>query len=121
MKNNNFISSFKYAFAGIIHASKRERNFRFHLIAAIVVILTGIFSHLSTIEWIILILCISGMLSLELVNSALERVVDLASPDIHVLAKLAKDMSAGAVLVFACASAIIGILIFLPKWMEIIN
>ena len=121
MKNNKFLSSFKYAFEGLIHASKKERNFRFHLLATIVVILTGIFSRLSTLEWIVLILCISGMLSLELVNSALERVVDLASPEIHDLAKLAKDMSAAAVLVFACASAIIGILIFLPKWMEIIN
>lgn len=121
MKSNNFLNSFKFAFEGVIFASKSERNFRFHLLAAIAVILAGMFSHLSTVEWIILILCISGMLSLELVNSALERIVDLASPEIHVLAKLAKDMSAAAVLVFACASAIIGILIFLPKWMEIIN
>lgn len=121
MKSNSFLNSFKFAFEGIIFASKSERNFRFHLLATIAVILAGMFSHLSTVEWIILILCISGMLSLELVNSALERVVDLASPEIHVLAKLAKDMSAAAVLVFACASAIIGILIFLPKWMEIIN
>lgn len=121
MKNNKFLHSFKYAFEGIMFASKSERNFRFHLLAAIIVTVVGIISHLSTIEWIIIILCISGMLSLELVNSALERIVDLASPEIHVLAKLAKDMSAAAVLVFACASAIIGILIFLPKWMEIIN
>lgn len=121
MKNNNFTSSFKYAFEGIIHASKGERNFRFHLFAAILVLVAGIFSQISLIEWIILILCISVMLSLELINSALERVVDLASPEIHDFAKQAKDMSAAAVLVFACASAIIGILIFLPKWMEIFN
>jgi undecaprenol kinase len=56
------------------------------------------------------------MIALELVNSAIERVVDLASPDIHPLAKEAKDIAAGAVLVFAAASAIIGLLIFLPKW-----
>jgi len=121
MKNSNFISSFKCAFEGIIHAGKRERNFQFHLFAAAVVIISGVFSRLSHFEWIILILCISGMLCLELVNSALERAVDLASPEIHDLAKQAKDMSAAAVLVFACASAIIGILIFIPKWMEIFN
>ncbi|QBP40872.1 diacylglycerol kinase family protein [Paenisporosarcina antarctica] len=121
MKNSNFTSSFKFAFEGIIHAGMRERNFQFHLFAATVVIISGVFSRLSTIEWILLILCISGMLCLELVNSALERVVDLASPEIHVLAKQAKDMSAAAVLVFACASAIIGVLIFIPKWMEIFN
>jgi undecaprenol kinase len=121
MKNSNIISSFKYAFEGLYHAAKRERNFKFHLFAAMVVIIAGCFSRLSALEWSLIILCISGMLSLELINSALERVVDLASPEIHQLAKLAKDMGAAAVLVFAGASAIIGILIFLPKWMEIIN
>lgn len=121
MKNTKFLDSFYYAFEGIIQGSKQERNFRFHLFATVVVVFAGVLSHLSMLEWIVLILCISGMLSLELVNSALERVVDLASPEIQPLAKQAKDMSAGAVLVFACASAIIGILIFLPKWMEIIN
>ena len=121
MKNNNIISSFKFAFEGLFFASRKERNFRFHLISAIVVILLGVFSQLNNIEWILIIICISGMFSLELINSALESVVDLASPEIHELAKRAKDMSAAAVLVFACASAIIGILIFLPKWMEIIN
>ena len=105
MKNNNFFASFKYACEGIIHASKGERNF----------------SRVSLYEWVILIGCIAGMLSLELINSAIERVVDLASPEIHDFAKQAKDMGAAAVLVFACASAIIGILIFLPKWMEIFN
>jgi len=121
MKNNNFASSFKYAFEGLVVAGKKERNFQFHLVAAVAVILVGLFSRLSIIEWILIILCISGMFSLELINSALESVVDLASPEIHDLAKQAKDMSAAAVLVFASASAIIGILIFLPKWMEIIN
>jgi len=121
MKNTNIISSFIYAFEGIMQAGQSERNFRFHSFSAVIVIIVGIFSHLSTIEWILIILCIAGMLSLELINSALEKVVDLASPEIHDLAKQAKDMSAAAVLVFAGASAIIGILIFLPKWMEIIN
>lgn len=121
MKNTNLLSSFKFAFEGLLFAGKRERNFQFHLFFAFVVLLAGIFSHLTAIEWMLIILCISGMLSLELINSALESVVDLASPGIHDLAKRAKDMCAAAVLVFAVASAIIGILIFLPKWMEILN
>ncbi|MFX3674419.1 MAG: diacylglycerol kinase family protein [Paenisporosarcina sp.] len=121
MKKNRLISSFRFAFQGIIHALKREQNFRFHVVSAIVVILVGSISGLSVYDWIILLLCIGGMLGLELLNSALERVVDLASPNVHELAKQAKDMSAAAVLVFAGASAIIGILIFLPKWMEIFN
>ncbi|WP_019415861.1 diacylglycerol kinase family protein [Paenisporosarcina sp. TG20] len=121
MKNNNLFASFKYALEGILNAGKKERNFRIHIFVATVVIVSGSFSHLSKNEWIFIIFCISGMISLELVNSAIEKVVDLASPEIHALAKQAKDMSAAAVLVFACASAIIGILIFIPKWMEIFN
>ena len=121
MKSNNFFDSFGFAFQGFKQVIKYERNFRFHLLAALVVIFAGIMSKITLVEWTVIVLCIAGMLSLELVNSALERIVDLASPEVHILAKHAKDMSAAAVLVFACASAIIGILIFLPKWMEIFN
>ncbi len=121
MKKNKLVSSFGYAWQGIIHAMKRERNFRLHVLATIVVAIAGSISSLSSMEWMVILLCVGGVLSLELLNSALERVVDLASPTTHELAKQAKDMSAAAVLVFALASAIIGILIFLPKWMEIFN
>lgn len=121
MKKNRLLSSFRFAWQGIVHAMQRERNFRLHALAAVVVILAASVTKLSSTEWILIILCISGVISLELINSALERVVDLASPTIHELAKQAKDLSAAAVLVFALASAIIGILIFLPKWMEIFN
>ena len=116
MKSNNFFDSFGFAFQGFKQVIKYERNFRFHLLAALVVIFAGIMSKITLVEWTVIVLCIAGMLSLEL-----ERIVDLASPEVHILAKHAKDMSAAAVLVFACASAIIGILIFLPKWMEIFN
>ena len=119
MKKNKLILSFGFAWQGITHAMKRERNFRLHVLAAVVVTIAGSISNLSSMEWMIILLCVGGVLSLELLNSALERVVDLASPNTHELAKQAKDMGAAAVLVFALASAIIGILIFLPKWMEI--
>ena len=113
---NRFLRSFKYAAQGIASAVKREQNIRFHLIAGLIVIAAAFFTGLSDTEWLIVIVLIGGMIALELVNSAIERVVDLASPDIHPLAKEAKDIAAGAVLVFAAASAIIGLLIFLPKW-----
>ena len=70
----------------------------------------------TLIELMVVIVLIGGMLALEMFNSAIERVVDLATSELHPLAKQAKDMAAGAVLVFAVASAIIGLLIFLPKW-----
>lgn len=121
MKKNRLLSSFIFAWQGIVHAMQREKNFRIHVLAAVIVLVVGSITKLSYTEWILIILCIGGVISLELINSALERVVDLASPTIHELAKQAKDLSAAAVLVFALASAIIGILIFLPKWMEIFN
>ena len=116
MKAIRFFRSFVFAFAGILAALKSEQNIRFHLTAAVIVIAAGGWTGLSITEWLIVVLVIGGMLAIEMVNSSMERIVDLASPDLHPLAKQAKDMAAGAVLVFAIASAIIGLLIFLPKW-----
>ena len=116
MNARKFFRSFRYALEGIISAFS-EQNLRFHVISAVVVVLAGLFTGLSTTEWLIIILIIAFVIGAELINSAIERVVDLASPDIHPLAKQAKDIAAGAVLVFAVASVIIGLLIFLPKWL----
>ncbi|WP_422124799.1 diacylglycerol kinase family protein [Planococcus sp. X10-3] len=116
MKAIRFLRSFVFAFAGIRTALQSEQNIRFHFTAAAGVIMAGLLTGLSTMEWIMITLTIGGMLAFEMLNSSMERIVDLASPDLHPLAKQAKDMAAGAVLVFAIASAIIGLLIFLPKW-----
>lgn len=116
MAGNKFLQSFKFAGQGIAAAAKGERNMKFHLAAAVVVILAAALTGVSSIEWLAIIGVIGGMIALEMINTAIERVVDLASPELHPLAKEAKDMAAGAVLVFAAASAIIGLLIFLPKW-----
>ncbi len=117
MKANSFFRSFKYAAQGIVAAVKGELNMRIHLVAAVIVILGAALTGISTLEWGIIIVLICGMIALEMMNTAIERVVDLASPEMHPLAKEAKDIAAGAVLVFAVASAIIGLLIFLPKWL----
>ncbi|NYF24915.1 diacylglycerol kinase family protein [Sporosarcina sp. JAI121] len=111
-----FIQSFVYAWNGIRHGILAERHVKFHLAAAILVISAGGITGLSQYEWFIVILLISGMLALELMNSAIERVVDLITDKQHLLAKQAKDLAAGAVLIFAIASAIIGLLLFFPKW-----
>lgn len=109
-----FFKSFTYAFQGVIHGLT-ERNFKFHAVATIVVVFAGIYVEISMTEWFIVIMLIGGVLALELMNSAVERVVDLITSDQHPLAKQAKDLAAGAVLVFAIASAIIGLIIFVPK------
>ncbi len=119
MTKRRFFRSFSFAAEGIATALKQEQNSKFHVFAGFVVILAGTLTGLSTVEWLIVILLIGGMIALEMVNSAIERVVDLATTEIHPLAKQAKDMAAGAVLVFAVASAIIGLIIFLPKWFNL--
>jgi undecaprenol kinase len=116
MNANRFFRSFKFAAEGIKAALIKEQNVRFHFLAAIIVVIAAFFTGLSYTEWLLIILLIGGMIALEMVNSALERVVDLVTAEFHPLAKQAKDIAAGAVLVFALASAIIGLLIFIPKW-----
>lgn len=111
-----FVYSFRYALEGM-RTALSEQNMRFHLVSAIVVLIAGARTGLSTLEWCVIIVVIGLVLAAEMFNTALERVVDLASPDIHPLAKQAKDIAAGAVLVIAGMSVIIGLLIFLPKWL----
>jgi len=107
--------SFKYAFEGIKITFKNEPNFRIQLILALLSIFLGIILKISQTEWLILTIVIFLVLLLELINSSLEAFVDLVSPEINEKAKIAKDTSAGAVLVASILSLVIGIVLFLPK------
>lgn len=115
MDANKFFKSFTYAFAGILSGLKQQ-NMKVHFLSALIVIIAGLFTGLSVLEWCVIVIVIASIISLEMVNTAIEAIVDLASPDFHPLAKVAKDVGAAAVLVFAFASVIIGGLIFFPKW-----
>ena len=115
MKNKKLINSFKCAIQGINQAVKTERNVKIHITIMILVIIAGIVLKINTQEWIICIILFGLVISLELVNSAIEATVDIAMPEINEKAKVAKDVAAGAVLVSAIASAIIGLIIFIPK------
>ncbi len=113
-----FFKSFHFAWEGIVHGCKNERNFKFHICAMLLVMTAGVWTGLTRIEWFVVLILIGGILALELVNTAVERVVDLVTSEHHPLAKQAKDLVAGAVLIYAIVSAIIGILIFIPKWVN---
>jgi len=113
-KRASLLKSFGYAISGITRVIKEERNIKIHLCAALIVIALAFYFHFSRNDWLVLLLIITIVISLELVNSAVEAVVDLASPEIHPLAKKAKDVAAGAVLVAAIISVIIGFLLFFP-------
>ena len=108
------IKSFGYAWKGIRSCIGKEQNLSFHLIATAVVTVAGSVFGISRQEWIILILCITAVISAELFNTAMERLVDLVSPQYHPLAGQVKDIAAGAVLVCALGAALVGCLIFYP-------
>ncbi|MRX71304.1 diacylglycerol kinase family protein [Bacillus lacus] len=109
------LKSFRYAGQGIREAVKHEQNFRIHLMFSAVVISAGLILRVSAWEWIVILMLIGGMLSLELINTAVERVVDLVTENYHPLAKAAKDVSASAVLVYSILSVVVGLIIFLPR------
>ena len=109
------INSFKYAFNGLIDTYRTEQSVWIYIPVALLVILAGFLLKISTFEWLIIILILGIILSLELINTALEAVVDLATDKYHPLAKKAKDTVSAAVLVFAIAAVIIGLIIFIPK------
>jgi undecaprenol kinase len=115
-KNRELMSSLDFAVSGLITTFKEERNMRKHAVSAILVILAGLVFQVSVTEWLFLLLSISLVMAFEIVNSAIENVVDLAS-DYHfsMLAKNAKDMAAGAVLFVSGFALLTGLIIFVPK------
>ena len=109
-----FFRKFKYAFKGIVKALREEKTFRVMLACFALVIAAAALLRVTLLEWAALLLCCGAVLSAEVMNTALERVVDIASPERNPLAEKAKDISAGAVLVMSIFAAAIGLAIFIP-------
>lgn len=114
-KKNPLWRSFGYAFAGIWTGIRKERNMKIHCTALLMVVIAGIAFRITVSEWCICIVLCALVMSLELVNTAVEAVVDLVTEEKKPLAKVAKDTAAGAVLIAAIMAAVIGCIIFLPK------
>ena len=121
MKSKNIINSFKYAFAGIKSAFRTERNLKIHITIVLITTIIGAILKLKSWEWIVCISWFAIVIGGELFNTAIEITVNLAMPKIDNDAKRAKDISAGGVLVFAIGSAIIGLIIFIPKLISLIK
>ena len=107
-------ASFVFAFAGIGYLFRTQRNARIHAAIAVIVCVVAAWLRVTRVDWAILVLTIACVLILEGLNTALEAVVDLASPQVHPLAKVAKDVAAGMVLIAAIAAVIVGLLILGP-------
>lgn len=112
---HSLLKSFSYAISGIKTEFKKGRNFRIQILMGVAAVVLGVVLKISPSEWFDIILIIAFVLILELINTALESIVDIASPQIQEKARIAKDVSAGAVLVASLAAASIGAIIFLPK------
>ncbi len=112
----DLISSLEFASTGVLTAFREERNLKKHLVSGILVTISGLIFQITALEWLFLLLAIFLVIAFEIVNSAIENVVDLAS-DYHfsMLAKKAKDMAAGAVLVISGYAVLTGLIIFIPR------
>lgn len=115
MTRAKFIRSFGYAASGIAAAFREGRNFKVQLCFAVLAIVLGIAFRIDFTEWAIIAVCIGVVLGGECVNTSIEAIVDLVSPDYHELAKRAKDCAAGGVLICSIASVAVAAFIFLPR------
>lgn len=113
-------NSFKYAIEGICTSFKTERNMKIHIFIMILVIIAGIILKIDKLEWIICITLFAIVIAGELFNTSIETIVDMVMPEKNEKAKIAKDVSAGAVLVVAIGAAIIGLVIFVPRILNIL-
>ena len=111
--------SFGYAFNGLKILIREEHNSRIHILAAMVAVIAGLFFQLSAIEWVAIVLAIGWVIALEIINSAIENISDFVSPGQNEMIKKIKDLSAAGVLVGAITAVIIGLIVFVPKIMEI--
>lgn len=118
LDKKRLVDSFRYAFCGICEAYKGEQNLKIHTVIAILVVIFGFVFKISYVEWLVCLVLIGLVLMAEFFNTAIEYVVDLASPDIHPLAKLAKDTASAGVLMMAIISATVGLIIFVPEFIE---
>jgi diacylglycerol kinase len=114
------IASFRYAFQGWLHVLQTQHNVWIHSVIATIVFILGLWLGLPPRDWAVIILTVAMVFAAEFLNTAIEAVVDLASPDRHPLAKIGKDVGAAAVLVAALAAVLIGLLLLGPPlWLKI--
>jgi diacylglycerol kinase len=109
------LHSFRYAGSGVFRLFRYENNARIHLLACILVIIAGFWFEISTTEWCLIVISIGLVWSSEAINTAIEKLADVVSPDYHPAIKDVKDLAAAGVLVLAISAAIVGGVIFIPK------
>jgi diacylglycerol kinase len=114
------LESFRFALNGLLLLLKNEHNSRIHILAAIIAIVMGIIMKLDHYEWSLLVIVIGAVFLTELLNSSIESLADLIDPEFNELIMRAKDYSAAAVLMSAIVAIVVGGLIFIPKFLDLI-
>ena len=112
---SRLINSFKYAGHGLRHCITKEKNFQLHCVAAAIAVIIAFVLNISGIEWMIILICITLVIALEMINTAIEHCCNMVQPDYHPMVKIIKDVSAAAVLITAAMAAVCGAIIFIPK------
>ena len=121
LHNKNFIDAWYNAINGVIYATTTQANIKKQLVIAVLVMVLSLFFDLTTAEFLCLVFSVMLVIIVEMVNTAIERTVDLVTKDYYELAKNAKDVAAGAVLIASMFSFVIGLIIFFPKIVDIIK
>lgn len=112
--------AFKCARCGIAYALRTQRNFKIHAAFALAAVALGFILQIPSASWLAIVLCIAAVFSLEIMNTAVEAIVDMVSPQWNELAMRAKDCAAGAVYVFAAASLVVAAVVFVPPILEMV-
>lgn len=114
-----FVRSFRYALEGFVTAVTTERNIKVQLAVGVAAIIAGFTLRIDGLSWVLVILCIGLVIFAELVNTAIEAIVDLATQELHPLAKRAKDIAAASVFTLSITSAIVGAIVFIRAFLQL--
>lgn len=112
-----FVKSFRYAIEGLYEALSSERNIKVQLLVGLLAVIAGLALRIDALSWVIVILCIGMVLFAELVNTSIESVVDLATQELHPLAKRAKDIAAASVFVLSVTAGVLGLIVFVRAFL----
>ena len=113
-----FVRSFGYALEGFVTAVTTERNIKVQLCVGAAAVVAGVVLRIDALSWVLVVLCIGLVIFAELVNTAIEAIVDLATQELHPLAKRAKDIAAASVFTLSITSAIVGAIVFIRAFLQ---
>ena len=119
MRSRNIVDSFNHAIDGIVYAVKTQRNIKVHLIIGMLVLILAMILNVTRLELLILLLTIGLVIGVEMVNTAVEEVVNLAHEGIHPLARIAKNVAAGAVLICSVMAAAVGYIVLFERLIQL--